>query len=298
MPGAINPVELLPFVGQGINAISQGTQNRANRRAADRMDWRHRMWALEDWKMQNEYNSPAAQMQRLKDAGLNPNLVYGHGATAMSPGMPRSSGGSPAMGEAPRVDFGQALSQIYGNRVRQQQVDNMKKQWEILGEQKMLTMAKTAESLANTALTGKKGEMLGKELAIKDQLQRFQLEAAELSNIQKYADIQYKLDENARRHALTGRNIIESVERVLNYEISREKSSMEIAKLQQEINNLKKDGRIKEFSADLADRGINPNQPGFIKAVEAVIDYLKDKSKNRRYPYLGGDETDSFGRPR
>lgn len=28
------------------------------------------------WQMQQEYNTPAAQMQRLKDAGLNPNLAY------------------------------------------------------------------------------------------------------------------------------------------------------------------------------------------------------------------------------
>lgn len=32
---------------------------------------------LEMWNRQNEYNRPDAQMQRLKDAGLNPNLVYG-----------------------------------------------------------------------------------------------------------------------------------------------------------------------------------------------------------------------------
>lgn len=32
------------------------------------------------WNMQNEYNSPAAQMQRLQQAGLNPNLVYGGGS--------------------------------------------------------------------------------------------------------------------------------------------------------------------------------------------------------------------------
>lgn len=34
------------------------------------------------WEQSNEYNSPAAQMQRLKDAGLNPNLVYGSGSVA------------------------------------------------------------------------------------------------------------------------------------------------------------------------------------------------------------------------
>jgi len=34
----------------------------------------------EAWNRQNEYNSPQAQMGRLKEAGLNPNLIYGSGA--------------------------------------------------------------------------------------------------------------------------------------------------------------------------------------------------------------------------
>lgn len=34
---------------------------------------------LELMKYQNEYNTPAAQMQRFKEAGLNPNLMYGQG---------------------------------------------------------------------------------------------------------------------------------------------------------------------------------------------------------------------------
>ena len=33
---------------------------------------------MEAWQMQNAYNTPAAQMQRLEEAGLNPNLVYGN----------------------------------------------------------------------------------------------------------------------------------------------------------------------------------------------------------------------------
>lgn len=34
---------------------------------------------LEMWNLQNAYNTPAAQMQRFKDAGLNPMLVYQQG---------------------------------------------------------------------------------------------------------------------------------------------------------------------------------------------------------------------------
>lgn len=37
---------------------------------------------MEMWQRSNEYNSPAAQMGRLKAAGLNPNLVYGSGSVA------------------------------------------------------------------------------------------------------------------------------------------------------------------------------------------------------------------------
>ena len=32
------------------------------------------------WNLANEYNSPKNQMARLKEAGLNPNLVYGNGS--------------------------------------------------------------------------------------------------------------------------------------------------------------------------------------------------------------------------
>lgn len=34
------------------------------------------------WSLANDYNSPVSQMERLKVAGLNPNLVYGSGSVA------------------------------------------------------------------------------------------------------------------------------------------------------------------------------------------------------------------------
>lgn len=43
------------------------------------------------WKLQNAYNTPAKQMQRLQIAGLNPNLVYGGGnVTGNTAGSPPS----------------------------------------------------------------------------------------------------------------------------------------------------------------------------------------------------------------
>lgn len=55
--------------------------------------------SLYAWDLNNEYNSPAQQMQRLREAGLNPNLIYGSGsvtgnASGQSPTAPmaRNSG--------------------------------------------------------------------------------------------------------------------------------------------------------------------------------------------------------------
>lgn len=59
---------LLSGAGQDLNNIEA-------RKAATRMN---RM-QLAAWHMQNEYNSPVQQMARLKEAGLNPMLVYGGG---------------------------------------------------------------------------------------------------------------------------------------------------------------------------------------------------------------------------
>lgn len=49
--------------------------NRGNLKLADKAY----EYNLDMWNRQNEYNSPIQQMQRLKDAGLNPNLMYGQG---------------------------------------------------------------------------------------------------------------------------------------------------------------------------------------------------------------------------
>lgn len=49
---------------------------RANQYAIDAQN-RANQQNIEFWNLQNEYNSPSAQMERLRAAGLNPNLIYG-----------------------------------------------------------------------------------------------------------------------------------------------------------------------------------------------------------------------------
>lgn len=50
--------------------------------------------AMTSWRLANDYNHPIQQMERLKAAGLNPNLVYGSGSvTGNTTGAPSLVGG-------------------------------------------------------------------------------------------------------------------------------------------------------------------------------------------------------------
>lgn len=76
--------------------------NRANRREAEKA----RQWQEKMWNLQNEYNLPINQRQRLEEAGINPNLAFGSAASTMSASVP----GSPAV---PKMDYNSAFSNYY-----------------------------------------------------------------------------------------------------------------------------------------------------------------------------------------
>lgn len=75
-------------IGEGLNRLL-GTNDAMKQQ--NQMQW-------DMWNAQNAYNTPAAQMQRLKEAGLNPMLVYGSGSHSFSAGSMSASGASGAGG--------------------------------------------------------------------------------------------------------------------------------------------------------------------------------------------------------
>jgi hypothetical protein len=145
---------------------------------------------LEMWNKANAYNSPAQQMQRLQDAGLNPNLVYGNGvAQSTAATLPKYQ---PARYDAPTYKSGlgetagMALSQYNDMRRTNAQVDLVKtqqdlnvikaatgeldnKQKKALNPIQLDVARQTLENLKST------GQLQGADLAIKN-LQKFMAE--------------------------------------------------------------------------------------------------------------------------
>ncbi len=63
-----------PWLQLGASILNTGSQVYTNAQ--------NRKWALQDWNRQNAFNAPKQQMQRYKEAGLNPNLIYSQQNTA------------------------------------------------------------------------------------------------------------------------------------------------------------------------------------------------------------------------
>lgn len=68
---AVDPLVGSAILGAG-STVMQGAASIFNAR---RTNYRN----VQNWHMQNEYNSPKNQMKRFQEAGLNPNLIYGQG---------------------------------------------------------------------------------------------------------------------------------------------------------------------------------------------------------------------------
>jgi hypothetical protein len=130
----------LEAASQGIQV---GMQDASNRRAFKRNEKLY--W--ESWNATNEYNHPVQQMARLKEAGLNPALMYGKsGGTgnAVAGPTPQSDAA-----QIPDLAGGLAYSEL---QLQKSQIETNKANAENLSSQSQLNAQKTATEVKNQAL--------------------------------------------------------------------------------------------------------------------------------------------------
>lgn len=129
------------LLGGLINAGSTSSANQSQLSYSKEMYEKQRADALADWNMQNTYNSPSAQMARFKEAGLNPNLIYGQ--MSNSP-VVRSSSPQSYNPTPPQIDLGgaanMALTQYYDTKLKSAQIDNLKEQNVLMKQDSLIKM--------------------------------------------------------------------------------------------------------------------------------------------------------------
>lgn len=280
----------IPLVGQGLNALFQGIQNRKSRKWSEKMYARQRADALMDWNLQNEYNSPAAQMQRLKDANLNPNLVYGNGADAQSSGTVRSSGVPGAQFDAPRFAPEDALGSYYDTKIKQATYDNLRTQNTVATQEALLKAAQVIQTTASTGKTKADTASVEFDTMLKNQIKDISVQAAQAGLDKVLADTRFTLDSNERAQAQNSSSLREAAERILRSRAERSKVPLEKAMIEQQIKNLKKDENLKQLDINLKKNGIQPHDNIFLRMLGQLLDKgislegSKDNLQNRGIP--------------
>lgn len=117
---------LIGTVGNIAGSLISGAQNYHNTKKL--MAYQNDM-NVANWQMQNKYNSPGAQMARLREAGLNPSLFYSNGqgvnsASSVPTSTPVSNAGA--------IDLSHvgtdAVNTYMNMKMQEQQIRNMEVQ--------------------------------------------------------------------------------------------------------------------------------------------------------------------------
>ena len=138
------------LVGAGAQVASNRRTNKANERIANDAQ----EYEMEMWKMQNEYNSPASQMQRWNDAGLNPNLIYSQGTPGNASSMP-SAHKANVVNELSGINIGQSLdvlSMYQDYRLKESQIANTEARTLTEAYKPLLTEAQTEQTRSRITL--------------------------------------------------------------------------------------------------------------------------------------------------
>lgn len=140
--------------------FNSGSARRANKRMVD------------FWNMQNEYNHPKAQMARLKEAGLNPNLIYGDSASGAT-----GLAGDIGKPERAEIDFQNPLhylTRFADLELRKQQTNNA----ELTGD---VLVQDAAQKAAQTAYLGTQNAKTSFDLGLAQDLRQNSMDAAKES---------------------------------------------------------------------------------------------------------------------
>lgn len=229
-------------ISQAANAMAQGKMNKKTRAFNREMYARQIEDNERQWQMQNEYNHPSAQMARLRESGLNPNLVYGHGADATAQSISNASPGT-WNPKAPEIDLGRmaegGLSTYYDVQLKQAQTDNVRANTTVLNQDAIMKGQQTANLEMDY---NDKNFTLGQKQAIND----YFIEATK---------------ENLRKLK------IETSYLGQEKNLSVQQQMAQLAHTQESKKAIEKDNQLRDLDLWLRSQGINPNDPMIMRII-------------------------------
>jgi len=256
---------------QGIaNPIIQAKQNKKQQQFAIDMYNKQRQDALTDWNAQNLYNSPAEQMRRLRDAKLNPNLVYGNGSATQESGPVRNTDMDAWRPSTPQLDVTpvqNSLMSMYDIELKEAQVNNLETLNTNMGIDGLLKLAQIDSTKVGTAKSQFELDMQSELRAISLDMQRETLRKLRI-------DSQVTLNKDEREAAANASNLAEAVERIATMRVGRPLTEMQ-------KRSIEKDVQLKQSDLQLRKEGIFPGSPWWLKLVGTWVDKIVNSFNQR-----------------
>lgn len=147
----------LGAIGSIFSNNSQKKENQRNREFTEYMYDRQYDNNIKLWNMQNKYDLPSAQKQRLLDAGLNADLMYSGKGVSPSPNLQAAVAGSPSSGSLPGYGgVAEAFNQgrLLDAQIRNIDADTKKKESETVGQGYQNEILKTDASFEAALKSG------------------------------------------------------------------------------------------------------------------------------------------------
>lgn len=274
------------------NIQFQKDANRQNEQFVRENNELARRWALEDRDYENRYNSLEQQMQRLRDAGLSPNLVYGNGSAAntsasvrgASPQSPQSNPASVSPISVGMPD----ISGIYNDYYRTQNAESDLMIKELTAQLLSQKMDMNAIDMVGKTTTNETKQFdLGLKRDIRDQ----SVQSARLANEytqaqisdsyqkQEYRPLEFQLERQrlrlAQQNSAVQRENILADTAIKVFEFTNmQPQKLEAAK--QAFENDKVKGALLMEEYKLRAAGLNPSDPAYMRAIVSIIYKVAD----------------------
>lgn len=213
---------------------------------------------LKFWNMQNQYNDPTSQMQRLRKAGLNPHLVYGgsSGGSAGQASPVPAAKASPYSIDNPKFE----MDSFANLKQTEATTNNIVAQGDVILKEKELKQAQILSTLANTTHANLGNSLLGRTLDYS-----VQAAAENLRQLQLKTSMATKEDRMKNP-------ILQAQYDSIKQGITNAKETHKGIKLQ---------NKIKEYETELNKIGISKNDPLWLRAFGKVFQEGKKQFKSQ-----------------
>lgn len=192
-------------------------------------------WNIDQWNRENEYNTPAAMMKRLREGKLNPDLMYQNGTTGLtSATSPSMTAGAPAIPQdfsalGQKRTIGDSVQQSLRDSLLGAQIDVMK------SEARKNNAAAGGQEITNESLAEMNEAIIKEKISAANKNEADRKQAEEMVNTLKSQQKVYEATvENI--HSETGLNNVKITDISFNQYMRRAEYVLSVGKFASEFN--------------------------------------------------------------